>query len=111
MGSIASTGIGSGLDVDGIVRQLVQAEGAAKATRLNTEEAKVQAKLSALGTLRSALASFRSSVEILKDIGKFQGRQVTLSSSDFFSASAAGTAVPGTYSIEVDHLAQAQKSQ
>jgi flagellar hook-associated protein 2 len=111
MGSIASTGIGSGLDVDGIVRQLVQAEGAPKTLRLNAEEAKVQAKLSALGTLRSALASFRSSVEILKDIDKFQGRQVTLSSPDFFSASASPTAVPGTYSIDVDHLAQAQKSQ
>lgn len=111
MGSIASTGIGSGLDVDGIVRKLVEAEGAPKALRLNTEEAKVQAKLSALGTLRSALASFRGVVETLKDIDKFQGRQATLSSPDFFSASASASAVPGSYSIVVDHLAQAQKSQ
>jgi flagellar hook-associated protein 2 len=111
MGTIASAGAGSGLDVQGIVQKLVEAEGTPKIVRLNTEEAAAQAKLSALGTLRSALASFRSVVGVLKDIEKFQGRQVTTSSAKFFSATATSTAVPGSYSVEVDHLAQAQKSQ
>lgn len=111
MGSIASTGVGSGLDIAGIVQKLVEAEGTPKATRLNSAEAKVQAKLSALGSLRSALAGFRSALAVLKDVTKFQGRQVALSSPDFLSASAASTAVPGTYSIEVQQLAQAQRQQ
>jgi len=111
MGSIASTGNGSGLDIQGIVQKLVDAEGTPKTVRLNTEEAKVQAKLSALGSLRSALAGFRSTVGVLKDIQKFQGRQVTTSSSKFFTATASSSSVPGSYSVEVDHLAQAQKSQ
>jgi flagellar hook-associated protein 2 len=109
MGSIVSSGVGSGLDVQGIVAKLVAAEGQPKTVRLNSEEAKVQAKLSALGTLRSALASFRDTVSVLKDLEKFRGRKATASSSDFVSVKAGATAAPGTFSIEVEQLAQAQK--
>ncbi len=108
---LSSVGVGSGLDVQGIVTKLVQAEGSPTATRLNTAEAQVQAKLSALGTLRSALASFQDTVAVLKDVEKFRGRSATLSSSDFLDVSAAATAAPGTYSIEVEQLAQAHKLQ
>src|SRR5262245_35931457 len=111
MGSIVSSGAGSGLDIAGLVQQLVQAEGGPKTLRLNSEEAKVQAKLSALGTLRSALEGFRSTVATLKDIAKFQGRSATLSKADFVSATAGATAVPGTYSIAVEQLAAAHKLQ
>lgn len=111
MGSIVSSGVGSGLDIAGLVQQLVQAEAGPKTLRLNAEEAKVQAKLSALGTLRSALESFRGTVATLKDIAKFQGRSVALSTPDFLSATAGATAVPGTYSIEVEQLAVAHKLQ
>jgi flagellar hook-associated protein 2 len=111
MGSIVSSGVGSGLDVASLVQQLVQAEGGPKTVRLNAEEAKVQAKLSALGTLRSALASFRDTVATLKDAAKFQGRVVTLSTADFVSGTAATTAVPGSYAIEVQQLAAAHRLQ
>jgi flagellar hook-associated protein 2 len=111
MGSIVSSGVGSGLDVATLVQQLVQAEGGPKTVRLNAEEAKVQAKLSALGTLRSALATFRDTVTTLKDLAKFQGRKVTLSTPDFVQAVATSSAVPGRYAIEVEQLATAHKVQ
>src|SRR5688572_25822056 len=111
MGSIISSGVGSGLDVAGLVQKLVQAEGGPKTLRLNAEEAKVQAKLSALGTLRSALATFRGTVTTLKNIDKFQGRQATLSTPDFVKATATSSAVPGTYAIEVQQLATTHKIQ
>ena len=111
MGSIVSSGVGSGLDVASLVQQLVQAEGAPKTVRLNAEEAKVQAKISALGTLRSALATFRDTVTTLKDLAKFQGRKVTLSTPDFVQAVATSSAVPGRYAIEVEQLAAAHKLQ
>jgi flagellar hook-associated protein 2 len=111
MGSIASAGVGSGLDITSLVQQLVQAEGGPKTLRLNAEEAKVQAKLSALGTLRSALATFRGTVTTLKSIDKFQGRQASLSTPDFVKASATSSAVPGSYAIEVQQLATAHKVQ
>jgi flagellar hook-associated protein 2 len=111
MGSIVTSGVGSGLDVAGLVTKLVQAEGQPKTVRLNQEEAKVQAKLSALGSLRSALAKFRDTVSVLKNIDQFQGRQVSLSTSDFLAATTDTTAVPGGYAIEVQQLASAQKLQ
>ena len=70
MGTIISSGVGSGLDVQGLVQKLVQAEGAGKSAQLDTAEAKAQGKLSALGSLRSALASFRDTVAKLKNIEK-----------------------------------------
>ncbi len=111
MGSIISSGVGSGLDIAGLVQKLVEAEGAPKTIRLNTEEAKVQAKLSALGSLRSALASFQSALGVLKSADKFQGRQISLSTPNFISATATSGAVTGSYSIEVTQLAAAHKLQ
>jgi flagellar hook-associated protein 2 len=111
MGSIVSSGVGSGLDTASIVKSLVEAEGGPRTLRLNTEEAKVQAKLSALGTLRSSLAKFRDTLTTLKSLDKFQGRQVTLSEQDFIAATATSTAVPGSYQIEVEQLAAAHKLQ
>lgn len=111
MGTIITSGVGSGLDVAGLVTKLVEAEGAPKTLQLDREEAKVQAKLSALGSLRSALAGFRDTLSVLKDASRFQGRQVTLSTPDFFTASAGPTAVPGTYEVEVDQLASAHRLQ
>jgi flagellar hook-associated protein 2 len=111
MGSLISTGVGSGLDVQSLVSQLVQAEGQPKSLRLDAEEAKVQAKVSALGSLRSALATFRDSVSALKSLDKFQGRQVSQSTTDFFSATATSVAAPGAYSVEVEQLASAHKLQ
>lgn len=110
-GTLSSTGVGSGLDIQGLVQKLVSAEGAPKTARLNAAEANVQAKLSALGTLRGALSSLQDSLGKLKDLDSFQGRKVVLSSEDFFSASATSSAVPATYAVEVEQLAQAQKLQ
>jgi flagellar hook-associated protein 2 len=110
-GTLSSTGVGSGLDVQGLVQKLVSAEGAAPTARLNTAEADAQAKLSALGTLRGAVSSLQDALTKLKNLDNFQGRKVVLSSEDFFSASATSSAVPATYAVEVEQLAQAQKLQ
>jgi flagellar hook-associated protein 2 len=109
MGSIIGSGIGSGLDIQGLVSQLVKAEGAPKTQRLNVQEARAQAKLSALATLRSALGSFRSALGSLKDLAAFQGRTVKASSSDFISATTTSAATPGSYSLEVERLAAAHR--
>ena len=111
MGSIVTSGVGSGLDVAGLVQKLVSAEGAPKSARLDQQEAKAQAKLSALGTLRAALAKFQDTVSALKSIDKFQGRQVSLSSDDFLAATSDSTAVPGSYEVEVQQVASAHKLQ
>ncbi len=110
-GTITSNGTGSGIDVQGIVQKLVAAEGAPQSSRLDAAEATAQAKLSALGSLRSALSSLQDSLAKVKDLTTFQGRKVVMSSEEFLSATASSTAVPASYSVEVEQLAQAQKLQ
>ncbi|HUL82004.1 MAG TPA: flagellar filament capping protein FliD [Gammaproteobacteria bacterium] len=110
-GTLTSNGVGSGLDIQGLVQKLVAAEGAPKSARLDSAEADAQAKLSALGSLRSALSSFQDAVEKLKSVDAFSTRQVVASSKDFFTATAGTSALPATYAVEVEKLAQAQKLQ
>lgn len=109
MGSIVSTGIGSGLDIETLVKQLITAEGAPTSSRLDAQEAKFQAKLSAYGSLSSAIDTLSTAVASLKDLAKFQGRAVTTADDSIVTGTADSTAVPGTYQVEVERLAQAAK--
>lgn len=107
--SISSPGIGSGLDINSLVSQLVAAEGSATANRLNIREAEYLADVSAYGSLKSALSIFQSAVQELQDVTDFQVRSVTSSDSDVFTATADETADVSQYGIEVVQLAQANK--
>ena len=103
--ALNATGLGSGLDVQGIVEQLVAAERQPVANRLNLQEARANAELSALGQFKSALSSFRDSLDALSDITRFQQRTTAVSDDTLIGASADSSAVPGNYSLEVTGLA------
>jgi flagellar hook-associated protein 2 len=109
MAGISSPGIGSGLDINGLVSKLVAAEGQPVTQRLDKREAGLQAELSAYGSLKGALSSFQSSVIGLTGIGSFSQRSATSSNTDLFSVSASTGAAAGSHSVEVKQLAQAQK--
>ena len=109
MPTITSAGLGSGLDIEGLVSKLVSAEGKPATVRLATKEANLQADLSALGSLKGALSTFQTSVQGLKDLSAFQARTATSSNNDLFTVAANSTAVAGSFSIRVDQLAQAAK--
>lgn len=109
MASIVSSGIGSGLDIAGIVQQLVAAEGQPVETRLGQQEVRAQAKLSAFGSLKSALADVRDQLETLKNPAEFLVRKALSSNEDVFTAATTTAALPASYSLEVVQLAQTQK--
>lgn len=109
MAAITSAGVGSGIDIESLITKLVAAEGQPATNRLNTKEAGLQTRLSALGSLKSALSSFQTSLQGLKDVSAFQARTATSSNSDLFTVSANSSAVAGSFSIIVDQLAQAAK--
>ena len=54
---VQATGIGSGLDIEGLVTQLVNAERAPVENRLLQRETRLTSELSAFGRLQSALAA------------------------------------------------------
>lgn len=107
--AITSTGLGSGLDIESLVKGLVSAEGTPITQRLNLKETSLQADLSALGTLKGALSSFQTSAQGLKDIAAFKARTATSSNAGSFTVSANSTAVAGSFAIRVDQLAAAAK--
>ena len=107
--AITSAGIGSGIDIEGLVSQLVAAEGQPAANRLDRKEAGLQSDLSAFGLLKGALSSFQTSVQGLNDAADFEARKTASSDTDVFTASSDSTAVAGTYDVEVFQLAQAVK--
>lgn len=109
MASIVSTGIGSGLDIAGIVQQLVVAEGQPVENRLNQQEVRAQGKLSAFGSLKSAMAELRDQLETLSKQDEFLKRRAVSSNDAVFDAATTTNALPSSYSLEVLALAQSQK--
>lgn len=105
--ALSSPGIGSNLDVNGIVSQLMSIESR-PLTALDTKEVAYQAKLSAYGSLNGALSSFQSSVSSLSNLSRFQSVIATAADATVFTASANSTAVPGTYSVNIGQMAQSQ---
>jgi len=106
---IIAGGIGSGLDITGIVAQLVAAEAEPANARFNSQEIELGSELSAFGTIKSALSAFQTSVTSLESASTFQVYSATSSDEDLFTATADDTAVAGNYNIEVVQLAQADK--
>ena len=109
--AITSTGIGSNLDVNGIVSKLMSVEQA-PLTLLASKEASYQAKISALGSLSGALSAIQTAtLSMIPDTGstaleKFSVLKTAVADTAIASATATSTAVPGTYSLEVTQLAQ-----
>lgn len=106
MPTITAAGIGSGLDVNSILDQIVTAERTPTETRLNSKEAKLQAELTAVGTLKGSVSSFQSSLGKLKQASLFNSTSVNVSNSDVLSATSTSVAQAGSYSVDVTSLAQ-----
>jgi flagellar hook-associated protein 2 len=105
--AISAPGIGSNIDVNSIVTQLMDIEKQ-PLTLLDTKEASYQAKLSAYGVLRGGLASLQSAVSGLASLAKAPGFTASSSDTTVATASAAGNALSGSYSLNVTTLAQRQ---
>lgn len=109
MPSISVSGVGSGLDINKIVTDLVAAESQPATQRLDRREASIQAELSAIGSLKGALSEFRDTVSGLRNATKFLGMKATVGNEALLGASTTTAAQPGSYSVQVEKLAQAQK--
>lgn len=105
---ISAPGIGSGLDVSGIISKLMEVEQR-PLTQLNAKETKQQAQLSAFGSLKSVLSSFQDSVKALAKPALFNSFKATLADTTLAAVSTSSSTAAGTHQIEVQSLAQAQK--
>lgn len=106
--ALTASGIGSGLDVDGLVTQLVAAERLPLERRLVTRETNLTQDISALGTFKSALADLQSSLSAVNSPATFQQKNASTSDSTVMTVSASAGAATGSYAISVENLAAAQ---
>ncbi|RTL57758.1 MAG: hypothetical protein EKK46_02155 [Rhodocyclaceae bacterium] len=109
-GTLSSAGLGSGLDVNGIVSKLMAIERQ-PIDKIDTQTGVVQAEITAYGSLKSALSTFQTSIQSLTNASTYSATKATASDSTQFTVTSDSTAGVGNYSIQVQKLAKAEKLQ
>jgi flagellar hook-associated protein 2 len=105
--TISSPGIGSGLDVNSIVSQLMAIERQ-PITDLQTKSAKLDTQISEFGKLKSAISTFRDAALKLTKSDTLGMTVGTSSDSASVAVTAQSGAAVGSYSLQVTALAKAQ---
>ncbi len=106
--AISSPGIGSNIDVNSLVTQLMALERR-PLDALNQQQTFYNNELSAYGTLSSDLSAFQTAVSALKNTSSFNVFSATAADTTQLTASADSTASAGSHSITITQLAQSQK--
>lgn len=109
MPTISSAGVGSGLDVAGLVNQIVAAERTPVANRLSRQERSVNLELSAFGELKGVLSALNDKLAALTEPRVLEGRSATVQDESYFTATAESGAGIGSYDIEVQQLAESHR--
>lgn len=94
------------INVSSIVSQLITAEQQPIAG-LKTQITSYQSKISAIGTIQSALSTFQTAAQSVNSLS-FNSFTASSSNSAALSATASSIAQPGSYQLSVSQLAQAQ---
>jgi len=114
MPTLSSPGLGSGLDINGLVSKLMAVEQQ-PLIALQTKEASYQAKISALGSLTSALSALQTASEgFIPGTGvtasdKFTTTRASVGDSTLANAAATNVAAAGSYTLSEITLAAAQQ--
>lgn len=107
MATISSTGIGSGLDVNSIVTQLMALE-ARPLTLLQQSQASLNTKMSAIGTLQGRMSSLRDAANALTSVSLWGQTTASSSNAAAVKVSTAAGAAAGDYAVQVQALASSQ---
>lgn len=108
-GAIKSSGVGSGIDTDAIVTALVNAEKAPKQSQIDTQTLTTTTTLTAVGTVKSSLETYRAAVAAMNKASAFSGLTGASSNEKAASVTVTDSASDGTYSLEVTSLASSSK--
>ncbi|MFN3295955.1 flagellar filament capping protein FliD [Caldimonas sp.] len=107
MATISSPGIGSGLDVQSIVSQLVALERR-PIDLLKQQASRLSTQLSSFGLLRSYVSNLQSAATQLTRSSLWSQTAATSSDAAAVSVAASSGAAAGSYSVEVSQLARSQ---
>ncbi len=116
-GTLSAAGVGSGLDVNTLVSQLVAAKKTPLQNQIDSQKSTAQTQLSGIGQVSSALTALQSALSALTTGTAFGAHTVSTGDKTIITATAAaatstGTAaaVNGSYNIKVTQLATAMKA-
>ena len=104
MGGFSIAGLGGGLDVQGIVQQILFAERQ-PVRNLEAEKQRLETKIKAYNDLNSQLSSLLSKLDALKTDANFSVKLTSSSDESVLTATATSEAAPGSYQIQVNRLA------
>lgn len=105
--AISSPGVGSGLDVNSIVTQLVAIEKQ-PLTTLQAKATTLQTQLSLYGTIKSQVSALQDASTALLATGSSWTAQTATSSSAAVTVTASSSATSANFAIDVTRMAQAQ---
>ena len=105
--AISSPGVGSGLDVNSIVTQLVAIERQPLQT-LQTKAATLQSQLSLYGTIKSQASALQDAATVLATAANWTVQSATSSNMAAVTVSADSTASSTEFGLEVTRLATVQ---
>ena len=105
-GTLTASGVGSGLDIKGLVSQLMTVEQR-PLTLLNQQEADFQSKLTSLGSVQGSMSTLQTAAMALASAGITYATSV--SDATVATVTADSTAVAGNHALNVTQLAQAQR--
>ena len=106
---ITFTGLSSNIDLNTIIDALVAARRSSQITPLENWKADWETKLESISAIDSALSSFYTTVRGMDRVNELLARTASSSNETVLTASANSDAVPGSHTVEVHQLAQAEK--
>ena len=102
-------GIGSGLDLESMVTQLVQAERQGPIQRINRVEARANQENKAFDAVNSSMSALQNAAKALEDAVAGRAMKAVVPEGAAFSITAGASAAESTFDVEVEAIAGAQK--
>ena len=109
MASSTISGPGSGFDTQGIVKALVAAEKAPKQSQITKQQTTTTVQLSAVGSVKGALETYRTAITKLNNVSAFNGLAATSSEEKNVKVTLGDGASSGKYVVVVQDLATSSK--
>lgn len=107
---ISALGGGSGIDIKALAQSLIDTEKKPKEELINASIKKSEARISGYATVSYAVGQVQSALDALRNPSAFNSFSAASSKPTAVGVAATGSASTGTHEVEVQQLAQAQRS-
>ena len=103
-------GIASGFDSGAMIDAILQAKSI-PISQLQSDKGGVETKISKLATVKSAMAELATALEGFQEMSDVLALTAESGDETIFTATSTGDSVPGTYTVDVQTLAVAEKNR